>query len=174
MDHVLLLDMAIHTFDAARYITGADPVSVYAEEFRTPWSWYRGADSAIANFQMSDGSRYQYRGSWSTDGCHTSWEGNWRASGAEGTAIWDGSNDAYADIITKRGGFFSEVERREANKHDVGDGIKGSLDEFLNALASGETPNGECHDNIKSLAMVFGAIESSKRGERVLIEEMLA
>ena len=29
MQHVLLLDMAIHTFDAARLIAGADPISVY-------------------------------------------------------------------------------------------------------------------------------------------------
>jgi hypothetical protein len=28
---------------------------------------------------------------------------------------------------------------------------------------------GECHDNIKSLAMVFGALESSARGQRVAV-----
>src|SRR5262245_44540882 len=33
MAHPLLLDMAIHTFDAARCITGADPVSVYCKEW---------------------------------------------------------------------------------------------------------------------------------------------
>ena len=31
MEHVLLLDMAIHTFDAARLISGADPVAVYCQ-----------------------------------------------------------------------------------------------------------------------------------------------
>jgi len=31
MEHVLLLDMAIHTFDAARLIASADPVSVYCK-----------------------------------------------------------------------------------------------------------------------------------------------
>ncbi|HEX2906157.1 MAG TPA: Gfo/Idh/MocA family oxidoreductase, partial [Phototrophicaceae bacterium] len=33
MRHVLLLDMAIHTFDAARLLTGAQPVSVYCKEW---------------------------------------------------------------------------------------------------------------------------------------------
>jgi hypothetical protein len=28
----------------------------------------------------------------------------------------------------------------------------------------------ECHDNIKSFAMVFGALESSRRGRRVAVE----
>ena len=38
----LLLDMAIHLFDGARAITGADPVSVYCESSNPPWSWYAG------------------------------------------------------------------------------------------------------------------------------------
>ncbi len=44
------------------------------------------------------------------------------------------------------------------------------LRDFLNALATGATPMGECHDNIKSLAMVFGAIESAATARRVAIE----
>jgi len=31
-------------------------------------------------------------------------------------------------------------------------------------------PQSECHDNIKSLSMVFAAIESAKKGRRVLIK----
>ena len=36
MRHVLLLDMAIHTFDAARLLSGADPVAVYCQEWNPP------------------------------------------------------------------------------------------------------------------------------------------
>ena len=46
----LILDMAIHTFDAARYLSGADPVSVYCEEFNPPWSLYQGDASSTAIF----------------------------------------------------------------------------------------------------------------------------
>jgi predicted dehydrogenase len=53
--------------------------------------------------------------------------------------------------------------------HDRPGGIAGSLRDFLNALQTGVTPMGECHDNIKSLAMVFAAIESSATGQRVPI-----
>jgi predicted dehydrogenase len=48
-------------------------------------------------------------------------------------------------------------------------GIAGSLQDFLHALRTGATPMGECHDNIKSLAMVFGAIESAATGRRVAL-----
>src|SRR5207249_5593535 len=33
MPHVLLVDMAIHHFDMARFISGADPVAVYCREW---------------------------------------------------------------------------------------------------------------------------------------------
>ena len=74
MQHVLLLDMAIHTFDQARMLTGADPVSVYCREWNPAGSWYDHDASAIAIFEMSDGLVFTYRGSWCAEGLNTSWE----------------------------------------------------------------------------------------------------
>ncbi len=172
MAHVLVLDMAIHTFDAARFLLGDDePVAVYCEEFNPPWSWYRGAASAVAIFEMAGGARYTYRGSWCAEGLHTSWEGEWRAVGPQGSATWDGGDALRAEVVVERGGFHSQVEPRTVEvEQGVPAGIAGSLRDFIRALKTGATPMGECHDNIKSLAMVFGAIESATSGRRVSIE----
>lgn len=171
MAHVLLLDMAIHTLDAARLISGADPVAVYCEEFNPSWSWYQGAASATALFEMSGGLRYTYRGSWCAEGRHTSWEAEWRAVGPNGTATWDGQDSAIADVVIETGGFTSKTDVKHAQiEKDVPAGIAGSLRDFLHALRTGTTPMGECHDNIKSLAMVFAAIESAETGRRVAVE----
>jgi len=168
MASVLLLDMAIHTLDQARYLSGADPVSVYCEEFNPAWSWYKGDASATALFEMTGGLRYTYRGSWCSEGKSTSWESDWRAIGFKGTAIWDGNGAPSADVVTKTGTFFSETEPHSMEvPANVPGGIAGSLRDFLDALRTGATPMGECHDNIKSLAMVFAAIESSASGRRV-------
>lgn len=170
MAHVLLLDMAIHTLDAARYLSGADPVAVYCEEFNTSWSWYRGAACATALYEMSGGLRYTYRGSWCAEGRHTAWEADWRAVGPYGSAQWDGRSPAAADVVVASEGFHSSFETHTAElvagEHE---GIAGSLRDFLHALDTGATPMGECHDNIKSLAMVFAAIESADTGRRVTI-----
>jgi len=159
----LLLDMAIHTFDQARFISGANPVSVYAEEFNAPWSWYKGDACASAAFEMSNGLRFNYRGSWCTNGLDTSWQAEWRACGANGAAKWDGDNAPVGELVDEGSG------RRQLhpNVPDIKGGIAGSLAEFLDALETGQTPNGECHDNIKSLAMVFAAVESARLGSRV-------
>jgi hypothetical protein len=46
----------------------------------------------------------------------------------------------------------------------------GSLREFVHALRTGGTPMGECHDNIKTLAMALGAIQSAETRQRVSID----
>jgi predicted dehydrogenase len=170
MKSPLLLDMAIHTLDAARYISGGDPVAVYCEEFNPSWSWYKGNVSATAIFEMTGGLRYTYRGSWCAEGRHTSWEGEWRAVGPKGSATWDGHNAPVADTVVETAGFHSKTETHtEEPDANVPSGIAGSLRDFLNALKTGVTPMGECHDNIKSLAMVFAAIESAETEQRVAV-----
>ena len=130
-----------------------------------------GAACATAIFEMTGGLRYTYRGSWCAEGRHTSWEAEWRAVGPHGTATWDGHGAPVADLVSGPGGFLSETETVVAEVAlDVPAGIAGSLRDFLRALKTGATPMGECHDNIKSLAMVFAAIESAATGRRVRIE----
>ena len=60
----LLLDMAIHLFDGARAITGAEPLSVYCDSYNPPWSWYSGPAAAHAVFRMSDELRFAFTGNW--------------------------------------------------------------------------------------------------------------
>ena len=172
MPSPLLLDMAIHTLDAARFLCGADPVAVYCDEFNPSWSWYRGDASATAIFEMTGGLRYTYRGSWCAEGRPTSWEGEWRAVGPHGTATWDGHTAPSAEIVVEGSGFHSKTEPRSVPVDAaMPRAIAGSLRDFLNALETGATPMGECHDNIKSLAMVFGAIESARTQSKVSLED---
>jgi len=167
MKSVLLLDMAIHTFDAARQISGADAVSVYCEEFNPTWSWYKGDASATALFEMTGGLRYTYRGSWCSQGEQTSWQALWRAYGPNGSATWDGEAGPRGQRIVGTEGFIRKSEPIDAPVIPAPGGIAGSLREFLHALQTGDTPHGECHDNIKSLAMVFAAVQSSAAKKRV-------
>ncbi len=170
MAHPLLLDMAIHTFDAARYLTQADPVAVYCEAWNPSWSWFSGAACATALFEMTGGLRYTYRGSWCSEGQPTSWEAEWRVVGPRGTATWDGHNPPVAEVVVGTDPFILPTERHTAQvEQAVAHGIAGSLRDFVQALYAGGTPMGECHDNIKSLAMVFAAIESAETGRRVMI-----
>jgi predicted dehydrogenase len=172
MDHPLLVDMAIHAFDAARYALDAEPVSVYCETWNPPGSWYRGDPAASAVFEFDNGARYAYSGTWVGVGIDTSWNGSWRVSGAAGTALWDGESEPI-------------VERSEVGQEpDVvahpgdelvgkGEEIAGALAEFVLALRTGRAPSGIVHSNVLSLAMVEAAVISAERGERVAIGQVI-
>lgn len=172
MRHVLLLDMAIHTFDAARLISGADPVSVYCREWNPAGSWYDHDASAVAVFEMTGGIVYTYRGSWCSEGLNTTWECDWRVIGHQGSVTWDGAEGFRGEKVVKTEGFRSEmtpVEVAAADPSDRVGGHEGLILDFIDCVQNGGVPETVHTDNIKSLAMVFGAIESAEAGAPVEI-----
>ena len=166
MPHVLLVDMAIHAFDAARYVLDRDPVAVYCEEYNPGWSWYADGAAASAVFEFADGVRFSYTGSWCADGHETSWNGDWRVNGAGGTAHWDGDG---APSWQARESDEVRTTALEPGPQE----IAGSLAEFVRVLGSGAVPSGEVHANVRSLAMVEAAVRSSETGARVRIDDVL-
>ncbi len=173
MPSPLILDMAIHHFDLARFMTGADPVAVYAKEFNPMGSWYKGDVAASCIFEMSNGVLFTYRGSWCAEGCHTSWNGDWRIIGDKGTLLYDHDQDPTGQVVAGEGGFHRPNKPLEVPASDLKlGGMHGALREMLDFLRNGKKPQTECHDNIQSLAMVFGAIESSRKGKRVPIRAL--
>ena len=170
MEHVLLLDMAIHTFDAARFITAADPVSVYCKEWNPSASLYDHDASAVAVFEMTDSIVYTYRGSWCSEGLNTSWECDWRIIGENGSVKWDGGDGFQAQVVVEPGGFHSRLANVEIPPYEEPGktgGHSGLIHEFVRCVQTGDIPETICTDNIRSLAMVFGAIESSQAGKCV-------
>ena len=141
MRHVLLLDMAIHTFDAARYMVNGEPLGVYCQEWEPPNSWYRQGSSAIAIFEIGGGKVFTYRGSWCADGFRTSWEGAWRIVGERGSLVWDGFDNLRAEVARPvREGLFDQVEPLDVPPLDPRDRIGGHLgviQDFVRAVADG-------------------------------------
>jgi predicted dehydrogenase len=166
MAHPLLEDMAIHTFDQARYLLDAEPTSVYCRESNPSWSWYQGAANADAIFSFDNGAVLASTGSWCADGLSTSWNGSWRGSFANGSASWDGGDTVE---LQRRDEAVTAVPLTETLRE-----LDASLDEFLLALDGGPTPWGEVHRNVWSVAMVEGAIESARRDAPVRFAEFFA
>ena len=158
MAHPLLLDMAIHAFDTARYLLDDEPVSVYCDAYNPSWSWYAGSAAANALFRFASGARYSYLASWCATGRDTSWNGSWRAVGARGTALWDGDHDPSSGA-----GAASSLLSS----------ISGSLAVFVDALRTGRRPATDVHRNVLSLAMVLCAVESADTGALVRLDDTL-
>lgn len=172
MDHVLLLDMAIHGFDAMRCMTGLTASAVYCREWNPANSWYRQGSSAAAIFELENGAVFVYRGSWCAAGVGTSWECAWRFVGTKGALTWDGADKIQMEVVGRgpRDGLFDAVTPVDvwplAAEDHVG-GHFGVLSDFVAAVRSAGEPETVGHDNIRSLAMVIGAIDSAEAGRRV-------
>lgn len=170
MDYPLLVDMAIHTFDQARYISQADPVSVYCHSFNPGHSWYKGDASAICIFEMSDGLVYSYRGSWCAPGLSTSWNADWRLVGENGVIRWNGDDQVTAQITQPHAQGSPLIPSSDpviippmTLEHQ---GHEGLIREFVDCVRTGQRPMTHCEDNLKSLAMVLAAVKSAKSGQR--------
>ncbi|OJG00133.1 oxidoreductase [Pararhizobium antarcticum] len=173
MDNVLLLDMAIHTFDAARFVANKVPLAVYCHESNPKGSWYGRDAAANAIFEFSDDVTFTYRGSWCAEGANTSWESQWRVIGTKGTLLWDGNDTFSAHRVVGSDGFLRELEpvdvphlSDDARTH----GHASVIADFIAAIRDGSKPETESSDNINSLAMVFAAIESARSRQRVTLQ----
>ena len=166
MDHPLLVDMAIHTFDAARALLNSNPVSVYCDAYNPSWSWYAGDAAANAIFTFADGVRFGYHGSWCAPGQETSWNGTWRVSAENGTAGWDGDHEPTVERI-------DDPAAKVPPSPEAPEQIAGSLAEFVGHLRAGTVPQTRAAANVLSLAMVEAAVRSAAEQRPVLIADVI-
>jgi len=174
MKHVLLLDMAIHTFDMARFLGGGSAQSVFCREWNPKGSWYAHDASASAIFEMSQNIVFNFRGSWCATGLPSGFQSGWRIIGERGTLLWDGGEGFSCEVEDGNEGFFRPVKTVEVPTGDFGfkaQGHGGVLREFISAVqGGGPAPETSARDNIHSLAMVLRAIESSETGRVVTLD----
>lgn len=178
MEEPLIIDMAVHHFDQIRGILGLEPVSIAAHSWNPGWSWFKGNAVSSVLFKMSNGAVASYTGSWVSRGWETTWDGDWRIQGNDGEIRW-----ADNEVAVKTPDIFKSVFQEgamEANGQIKVDLLQlsceerlGSLEEFYNAITDNREPETSGPDNLKSMAMVLGAVQSAKTGKTVLIEDVL-
>ena len=159
----LLVDMSVHHFDMLRLISHDGPVAVRCSAWNPSWSWFAGNAVASAEFELESGARFVYSGSRCTPGLPTSWNANWKLYSERGAAFWDGDRQLQGggDGISFAVG--SEPE-----------GIEGAFAHFSRSLRTGVTPETEVRLNLLSLAMVVGAVMSSRQdGGRIVLLDLL-
>ncbi|HPO52815.1 MAG TPA: gfo/Idh/MocA family oxidoreductase, partial [bacterium] len=125
-----------------------------------------------AIFEMTGGIVYTYLGSWCAEGVNTTWAGNWRFIAEKGSAIWDGMDKFIAQKVTGKKGFIRktrDIKISFPEKKEYQEGHHGLIRDFIHAIKTGKKPMTAAQDNIKSLAMVFGAIESARKKKLIRI-----
>ena len=181
MEEPLLWDMAIHHFDLIRGILELEPVRVLATSFNPSWSEYAGNAAATALLETEDGAVVTYTGSWVPRGRVTGWDGVWEIVGENGSILWDGdvvllrplgeSTPLGAKVLRRVAG--QEWNGRKVTLEPIRDADRGgSLAELSSAIREQREPETSGRDNIRSLALVVGAVESARRRAAVDVREL--
>jgi len=173
MEHPLLLDMSIHHFDLMRcMLNEAVPEAVYCLAFNPQGSWYKHEVAASAIFEIEGGITFTYRGSWCAEGHMNSWNADWHIVGEKGSLRWDEDyNKTPTAKLAQPGDEFIRNSEEVELPLDPGSGSQASsLTRMLDAMEEGKLPESDCFNNLHSLAMVFGAIESHEKKARVAID----
>jgi len=171
-DHPLLLDMAIHHFDLVRMIINQNSKRVYAKEYNPEKSKFKNGSGVLVQFDMDKKLIFSYRGSWSSKGFNTSFNGIWRIVGEYGTMMWDGNLALSIEKQAKNNKLYKEnieIPKKylftpyEMFLYE----LKENLKLFIKSISEERLPDCWCGDNINSLKMVLSAIRSSEIGEVV-------
>jgi len=172
MEHPLILDMAVHHFDLIRAITGLEPQRVYCKAYNPKGSWYRHGAACTAVFECQQDCLITYRGSWCAEGRQTGWAGDWDLVGPKGSINWRQEKQPAVTRPASKEAFIREQHTTPLGVTPNADDDEAvMLQHFLEALEKGTTPDTAGADNIKSMAMVFGAIESDRVGKPLVLRE---
>lgn len=173
MRHPFLLDMSIHHADLVRAVTGADVVTVFARSWPVADSPYAHHPAMVAVMELSNGATVVYEGTWASHGPETSWNGDWSLEGERGRLVWTGAvgDHLIGDVTIERWG---EPATIVAQPTLEAVDRAGALDAFRRSLERGTTPETSAADNVRSLAIVLGCVESIERGDAVDLRDLMS
>jgi len=166
--YMLINDMMVHHFDMIRYVTQQDPLSVHAITWNQPWGWHAGDACHAIVFKFASGLVATHVCLGCELGQRTSWNGDWHIAGTKGSIDWDRFGTFYSHMHRTA----ENVDRKELELTPVKFSEVTMTDEFFAAIREDREPECSAQDNLKSLAMVFGAIKSAKEGRTVELAEL--
>lgn len=168
MDHALLVEGSVHHFDMIRNVSGRDCEEIFGYGWIPAWADFEGNSNGLYVMKLTDDVFASYEGSCTTEGYENPWHREYyRAECEEGAVVVDADN--IVKILRVDGE--TEVVAQPTDLPEQGEAI---VQEFLQYLATGVPSQTAIEDNIKSVGMVFAAIECDRIGRPVNVEEMLA
>lgn len=165
----LLVDMTIHHFDLMRVVIGQEPVQVLCKTWNAPWSKYDEPAEGAMTITFDGGAVVNYRGSWVSTGPQTNWAGEWHMEGEKGELAWTSRGELPDELSLHLLGAKTQPEQIALAPLHLDD-RHGSLAAFVEAVQTNTAPETSGRDNLKTLALMFAAIESAKTGLPVTIQ----
>jgi predicted dehydrogenase len=169
--HSLLIEGSVHHFDMLRNLSGADCAHIAGWDWNPAWSSFDGESSGHFLGRMTNGVIVNYEGNCSEAGVPNSWHQELYRAECEGGAV-----TVDRDLVVRTweklpSGLRMEEVPLVRPEHE---GHNAIIDQFLIWLEGGPAPVTVIEDNIRSAAMLYGAVRASEGNCVVDVAAMVA
>ena len=173
MRHPYVLDMSVHHFDLIRAATGREVRGVFARSWRVPDTPFVHHPAVVAVLDLDGGVPVIYEGDWAARGTETSWNGEWEIVGEEGRLLWRGDTEdrGEGEVLLER---WDEGPRSVEQGNPTFVERAATLQALREAVEEGRPPETAAEDNVRSLAVMLGCVQSIESGEKVDVDALLA
>ena len=171
----LMVEGSVHHLDLLTDMTGGTCDTIYAQTWNPPWGEFKGDSQGLVVMRMDNDTRATYEGAKTNAAQLNCWGQEYIRAECEGaTLILDCQQIVCHEWSPDR----------PSNLPDQGRAIKPIdqpkwanawlIEKFCGWLDGGEPLETNVEDNLQSVALVFSAIESSRTGQPVRVQEFLA
>jgi predicted dehydrogenase len=172
----LLIEGAVHHLDILADLAGAECDMIYAQTWNPPWGEYGGDSQGLVTLHFGNQTRALYEGAKTNAAGLNGWAQEYiRAECEQATLILNRREIEcfpYDPTLTWR-----QVEEGKGTRIPLLQQSKWAhawlIEKFVHWLDGGEPMETNIQANLQSVALVFAAIESSRTGQPVRVQEFL-
>jgi predicted dehydrogenase len=163
----LMVEGAVHHLDLLADMAGGMCDTLYAQTWNPPWGEFAGDSQGLVVMHLGNGTRATYEGAKTNAAALNCWGQEYiRAECERATLILDSQR------LTCRE--WGAAEWRDVPLHEQPKWANTWLvEQFCGWLDGGEPMATNVWDNLQSVALVFAAIESSRTGQPVQVQDFL-
>lgn len=172
----LLIEGAVHHLDILADLAGDKCGTIYAQTWNPRWGEFGGDSQGLVTMKMKNNTRAFYEGAKTTAVGLNGWAQEYiRAECEKATLVLSRRQlevfpyDSSRTWTSKREGEGQKIALLEQPKW----GNTWLIEKFVNWLDGGEPMETNVWDNVQSVGLVFGAIESSRTGKAIEVQSLL-
>ena len=173
----LMVEGSVHHLDFLADMAGARCETLYANTWNPTWSEFDGDSQGLVMMHFENGVKALYEGAKSNGVGLNGWGNEYIRAECEGATLIlnqrrlkrfsHDPSEAQDNLLDGQGEEIPLLQQAEWRNIWL-------IHQFVRWLDGGEPMATNVDDNLQSVAMIFGAIESSRTGQPIQVQELLA
>jgi predicted dehydrogenase len=172
----LMVEGSVHHLDILADLAGAKCDTLYAQTWNPSWGEFAGDSQGLVLMHFENGTRALYEGAKTNAVSLNGWAHEYIRAECEGATL---------TLSNREIEYFAYDASKKNRRAREGEGEPIPLleqpkwantwliEQFVHWLDGGEPMETNVEDNLQSVALIFAAIESSRTGQPVKVQELL-